>query len=297
MITNITLDNELSSVVYGELYATTYSKEEDNYNMEIFMDFTNERVKVLNYHGNDFAGMISYLKFIAQKNNFSKILFNVREQDWNQNEFPGFEPEARIPSLFNGEVGILLSSFLKQERRENKNFDEEEKIIQLTSKVQPEESSSLSSKYVIRVCDENDIDQLVDLYSTVFSTYPTPLDSEQYVQHLMADNVVFLGIFDDGKLVSAASGEMDKEIKAAEMTDCATLPEYRGKGFMQVLISLLEVEMQNRGIITLFTLARAMSTGMNMVFKKAGYEYCGRMVNNCHICGKFEDMNVWSKIV
>jgi len=32
---------------------------------------------------------------------------------------------------------------------------------------------------------------------------------------------------------------------------------------------------------------------MNRVFYNLGYEFMGRLVNNCDIQGAFEDMNIW----
>jgi hypothetical protein len=34
---------------------------------------------------------------------------------------------------------------------------------------------------------------------------------------------------------------------------------------------------------------------MNIVFMRAGFEYCGRLINNCDIYGQYEDMNIWVK--
>ncbi|OPZ80752.1 MAG: N-acetyltransferase YodP [bacterium ADurb.Bin429] len=48
-----------------------------------------------------------------------------------------------------------------------------------------------------------------------------------------------------------------------------------------------------RGLRSLFTLARATSVGINTAFSRLGYTYNGRLVNNCHIAGDWEDMNLW----
>lgn len=42
-------------------------------------------------------------------------------------------------------------------------------------------------------------------------------------------------------------------------------------------------------------LTRLKSPGMNITFKKAGYQYTGTLINNSYICGSFESMNVWYK--
>ena len=44
---------------------------------------------------------------------------------------------------------------------------------------------------------------------------------------------------------------------------------------------------------TWYTIARALSAGMNITFAKAGYRYAGTLVNNTDISGTIESMNVW----
>ena len=58
---------------------------------------------------------------------------------------------------------------------------------------------------------------------------------------------------------------------------------------------------EKMGIITtndfkiLYSLSRAINPSINKVLANLDYKYCGRLVNNCHICGDFEDMNIWVK--
>jgi putative beta-lysine N-acetyltransferase len=79
------------------------------------------------------------------------------------------------------------------------------------------------------------------------------------------------------------------------MTDFATLPEARGKGLAGVLLSEMEKNMQRERIATAYTIARARSFGMNVVFARAGYTFAGTLVNNTNIAGGLESMNVWYK--
>ncbi len=79
------------------------------------------------------------------------------------------------------------------------------------------------------------------------------------------------------------------------MTDFATLPKWRGKGFAQCLLLHMEKTMKRRGIKTAYTIARAMSAGMNVTFSRAGYRFGGRLKNNTNISGNIESMNVWYK--
>jgi hypothetical protein len=55
----------------------------------------------------------------------------------------------------------------------------------------------------------------------------------------------------------------------------------------------MQKAMTERGITTWYTIARALSAGMNITFAKAGYRYAGTLVNNTDISGTIESMNVW----
>jgi hypothetical protein len=57
----------------------------------------------------------------------------------------------------------------------------------------------------------------------------------------------------------------------------------------------MEKEMDKKGILTLYTIARAASYGMNTVFARLGYEFTGKLVQNTNISGNLENMNVWYK--
>ena len=79
------------------------------------------------------------------------------------------------------------------------------------------------------------------------------------------------------------------------MTDFATLPDARGNGYALQLLFFLEQEIKERGILTAYTIARAVSPGMNVTFGKADYRFGGRLHNNTDISGNIESMNVWYK--
>lgn len=111
----------------------------------------------------------------------------------------------------------------------------------------------------------------------------------------MTENIVYFGVEMEGQLVSLASSEMDVDSKNVELTDFATLPEFRGNSFAGRLLRRMEKEMKTRNILTAYTIARAVSPGMNITFSKAGYDYRGTLINNTNISGQIESMNVWYK--
>ena len=95
--------------------------------------------------------------------------------------------------------------------------------------------------------------------------------------------------------MALSSAEMDADARNAEMTDFATLPDYRGRGLATLLLEAMEAAMHDREMATAYTIARAPSFGMNITFARMGYRFAGRLINNTNIAGRFEDMNVWYK--
>ena len=143
--------------------------------------------------------------------------------------------------------------------------------------------------------EAGDAEALVQLYRTIFSSYPSPLRDLAYVKRVMKSHVHFLAVFYDGRPVSAASAEIDYDNLNAEITDCATLVEHRGHGLLTMLLDYLEKEMWKLNMGVIYSLSRAGSFGMNAALNKMEYTFKGRFINNCHIGGRFENMNLWIK--
>ena len=70
------------------------------------------------------------------------------------------------------------------------------------------------------------------------------------------------------------------------MTDCATLPEHRQFGLMKHLLVKLEEELLAQVIYCVYSIARALSFGMNVVLHQLQYQYRGSLANNCYIFDK-----------
>jgi len=133
------------------------------------------------------------------------------------------------------------------------------------------------------------------MVSFCFFVYGKFLRNLGYILKLMKEKCLFAGSFYEDRLVSIAAAYPNKYTLRSEMTDCATLADFRGSSLTENLLTLLEKNIQKPEKYTLFSLARAGSFGMNRIFFKLGYKYKGRLVNNCHIAGRFEDMNLWVK--
>jgi len=295
-IRELFLDRETTTTLHGDLYGLDYSVEEQDFRIKYYLDIYNRRIRVIDYHADNTQEMVRCLDYLARKNEFSKVFLKARPDDWERLLPYGFILEGVFKYYFNGEHAYCLSKFYTQERRISMMFDEETEIMESISGISPDQvTPELNPEYKLREGTEADIPQISALYNRVFKTYPIPLNQPQYVELLMDDDYLFMVITHNGEIISCASADVNYKLSNAEITDCASLPEYRGQGLMYTIISAIEKEVQNRGIQCLYSIARALSPGMNTVFKKLGYTFTGRLINNCNIFGKFEDMNLWVK--
>jgi len=148
---------------------------------------------------------------------------------------------------------------------------------------------------VLRACGPDDAEDMAALYGAVYASYPFPIHDPAYLLTTMRDHIRYHGAWMDDRLVALASGETCPHAKAVEMTDFATHPDLRGQGLAQHLLARLEEALRAEGFVTAYTIARAPSFGMNIVFARAGYAFGGTLINNTNIAGSLESMNVWHK--
>jgi len=288
----VELGDETISVLKSRGYH--YQKNNNSFSVDMFLDTINNRLKIKNYRCSNYDDCVNYLEHIAIENNLSKIIMVAQEADWKKLFVRGFVLEALHPTFFAGLPGFHVSKFIKNERRISLQWDIEEDVLKHVRYARPK-IKPLTDEYMIRTATLSDIPALTGLFTTVFSTYPTPLNDADYWQKTLQGDSVFKLIVHHGEIVSAASIDVDRTAKNAELTDCATLRDYQGRGLMSHLVVALEAEAKRLELMTLYTIARATSMGINMVFARHRYNYYGRFINNCDICGQFENMNLWSK--
>jgi beta-lysine N6-acetyltransferase len=251
-----------------------------------------DRVYLMKLDRSDYPDIVDKLDSLAHKNSYGKIFAKVPENCSGAFIDDGFEEEARIPSFYpNEEDVVFLSKFFEPERRVD---DEAELAEVLKSCKNPSEEKNLPKGFTIRILSEKDAEDLAVLYLKVFKTYPFPIENPAYLRKNMGSTKYF-GVFYMGILVSAASLDMNKEEKSAEMTDFATLKDYTSRGLASNLLEFMETFAEKIGLRTLYTIARSRSFGMNKVFAKRGYEFAGTLINNTQIAGDIESMNVWYK--
>lgn len=262
---------------------------------EIYLDHANSRLKILSYEELSREFLAKVLAY-AKEEGLGKVLCNCRIKDLKYFKEVGFAIEGLINGFFKGEDAYCVSFFLDRSRAYSARKEEEDRILKMCfEKGKMTVPSKLNSEYKMKNCVENDIPQMVKLFKAVFKTYPSPVFDHDYLKEVMNTKILFKAVYKGDNIISIASGDMDKDNLNAEITDCATYPEYRGQGLLSNLVYALEADLVDMGFYTLYSLSRAINTGINMSLRKQGYNYSGRLVNNCNICGGFEDMNIWIK--
>ncbi|MCD4652811.1 putative beta-lysine N-acetyltransferase [bacterium] len=234
---------------------------------------------------------------LAKTNGYSKIFAKVPEIAAENFFIAGFLEEARIPAFFSvKETAVFMGFYLNAKRIKEPNIDEIEDILKIAlGKRTADKVSGLENRFVLRKCTKTDVSAMAKIYRKVFPSYPFPIHDPDYLLKTMQSHIDYFGIETDGGLVAVSSAEVNKVAANVEMTDFATLPEWRGNKFSQHLLARMENEIKKKNIKTAYTIARAMSPGMNVTFSKAGYQFGGRLKNNTNISGRIESMNVWYK--
>lgn len=233
----------------------------------------------------------------AKTNGYSKIFAKVPEIAAKTFFIAGFLEEARIPAFFSGkETAVFMGFYLNAERIKESDIEKIENILKVAfGRKTADKVPCSENQFILRKCNKTDISAMAKIYKEVFLSYPFPIHNPDYLLKTMQSHIDYFGIEIDGRLVAVSSAEIDKEAANVEMTDFATLSEWRGKNFGQQLLARMENEMKKKDIKTAYTIARAMSPGINVTFSKAGYQFGGRLKNNTNISGKIESMNIWYK--
>ena len=238
---------------------------------------------------------LTYLKKLGRKKHCDKLIFYVNKEEEQYLQSLPLEKEGYIKGFFKGEDAYIYSFFLTPTRKNSITLQQEKKVMDIVQKDSESRSVSLPTGYYMRRATTKDTKQMAALYDTVFETYPTPMNNPDYIKTMMHDDVYFTVVEKDGEIVSASSADVLSKFNAAEMTDCATLEEHRGKRLLSHQFTYLENLMKQKGIQTLFCYARSVSVGMNLINIRHEFTYGGCMVQNSNISGNLESMNIWFK--
>jgi len=257
----------------------------------------NDRIYLMDLDPQDVPDILETIDTIASREKYGKITAKVPAKFHDFFTSNGYEVEAVIPQLFNGkEDGLFMGKFTDENRAVKTNVSLVNDVLKKALSKKPTENNQDEvGLYSIRPCMPEDAEKLAEIYKDVFLTYPFPIDNPDYIVSTMQDNVNYFGAWYKDNLVAISSAEQYPKHRFVEMTDFATLPSHQGKGLASVLLSRMELEMKEKGFITSYTSARAVSYGMNCAFARMGYEFSGTLINNTCISGHIEHMNIWYK--
>ena len=258
----------------------------------------NDRVYVMTTTRDDLPGVLPHLEALAQEHGYGKIIAKCPASCVRDFEAWGARCEARVPDYYGfGVDACYMARYRDSARAVEARADEVADILSLARSKAGDPPSRRGDAWDgdVEPATPADAEIMGRVYRTVFPTYPFPIDDPAYLRQAMQNDVVFFKLTRDGRIGALASAEMDTAHGAVEMTDFATLPEFRGQGAAQSLLQTMETAMRARGIRTAFTIARAYSAGMNVTFAKCGYAFGGTLTGNTNIGGRIESMNIWSK--
>ena len=261
--------------------------------ISLYSDPHNKRVRI-----DDYTGKIKVVLDLIERSTpmwTEKIIIKSRKEEISNFVTQGYQPEAFVKGYFNGVDMYFLSKYTSDARSVNSKYYDEQQII---DKILKEEipNNQIGIDEVL-IATESDAVELTHLYTETFKFYPTPIFEPGYVLKTMKEGTLYVIIREGDKIVSAASAEIEQTFSNAELTDCASLPQAQGKGYMKKLLLKLEQILNQHKIHCLYTIARSESYSMNKVFYQLHYTYSGRMTNNCYIYSGMEDMNVWFKLI
>ncbi|MCY9091453.1 putative beta-lysine N-acetyltransferase [Bacillus mojavensis] len=257
-------------------------------------DRFNKRIRVIRYEG-FIQEALTDIMTAAEEEGAEKIIVYTKQHDEAELAKQLFTPEGFLEGYYLGHRASVMVRYLTEKRRQTDTYLAEQEMIELLYKTKPQPQIEIKSPFTMRKAETNDMYQLSMLYKKVFRTYPAPVFDPAYIEKTMNEHTLYYVMLEDDRLIGAASADINPELGHAEMTDCAVLPDYRGRSLTSILIDVLEKEMIKQDIFQVFSLARAASFGMNAVLYHSGYQYGGRLINNCYIGEGLENMNIWCK--
>ncbi len=257
----------------------------------------NDRIYLMKLHNNDQHDIINDLETLADRKGYSKIFCKIPAAYAPSFLAKGFITEAIIPKFYNFEEdAFFISKFTHKDRLAGL---EKEKLLEFSKLLRThtvaKSNYQLDSHFSYRLLKPEDASDIANIYKAVFKSYPFPIHEADYIEKTMKENIFYFGITHNQQLVAVSSAETDSGSGSCEMTDFATLPEYRGKKLAQILLNIMEDYILKKNYKTVYTIARLHSIPMNKTFFNAGYKYAGSLLMNTNIGGKIETMNVLYK--
>ncbi len=264
--------------------------------VEARVDFYSDRVWCQHPETDDAQGLAEALIETADEYDRGRVVLMTQTDIIEDLHQEGFEVEAVIPSFYEGEEDCAILSYaMDTERGELADPKGVALVERIVEESQPKKRAISSVETELATIEDSAA--IAALIDDTFAQYPTPSGVPRYIESYIQKGNPFRIVKEGDDIVACASADLTPIAKAAELTDCATRPEHRGRGLMQAILTDLIGDLQRINYSTAFTLARASIPGVNLAFDRLGFELHGTMRSSCRIGGGLEDMNVWSRPV
>ena len=259
---------------------------------ELYIDKFSLRVRMDDYFG-PLEKVMALLR-IHLPNWTEKVIIKSRPDHRRQFSEAGYREEAFVRGYYSGMDMHFMTTYLHPKRKELVTSKNE--IVSDTGRYFDQGTSSNQSVPLIHTATVADADELAQFYSSIFPVYPTPITDPQFLNKVIAGDSRYKFVREKGVIVSAACAEINRAYRNAELSDCGTLKNMAGKGFMKAILSAFMKDLQEEGIHALYSIARSESVSMNAVLKNLGFDCTGTLIQNVYIFSGFENMKVWSII-
>jgi putative beta-lysine N-acetyltransferase len=257
----------------------------------------NDRIYLMQLAPTDLPELVGRLEDLAHGEGYGKIFAKVPASSLPFFQESGYHTEALVPGFFQGrEFGHFMARYLDPARAAPREAAAIEGILaRAEEKACASDNAGKPAGYRFRMCTPGDLEDMASLYREVFVSYPFPIQDPAYLCRTMEAHVFYFGAWQGQELAALGSAEQYPGEGHVEMTDFATRAAHRGRGLASGLLQFMEESLRERRIGLAYTIARALSMGMNTVFARAGYVFGGTLYNNTQISGRIESMNVWYK--
>ncbi len=261
--------------------------------VEVIEDAFSDRIRC-DHPGNiDGAKLGQALRSLAEDAGRGRIITFVQPDVAAGLRSVGYTADGRMPGFYGGDVDcVVMGMATDPERNQLANRIEVARVDELLRNPPAERVHPPVDTRRATTADSVAIAELMD---ATFAEYPTPSSDPAYVNDQIEQGTPFRVVESDDEIIACASADLVRQAQSAELTDCATRPDHRGRGYMQFILNDLMSDVRELGYPTVFTLARARIPGVNLAFQRLGFSLRGRMKQSCRIGDGIEDMNIWSR--
>ncbi len=257
----------------------------------------NERIYLMRLNLDDVGGTLATLTKLAKAKGYGKVFARIPLDAWPAFKTAGYRKEAVIPGFYRGQTdGLFVARYFSARRLVLSNAETTAHLPGKRARAAPAIKPAVAfASQPVETCNPADASEMREVFQQVFESYPFPIHDPDYLKQVMAKGVPYYCIRAGDGIAALAAAEINRECQTVEMTDFATLPAWRKYGMATTLLRHMEKEARRLGIKTAYTIARAASPGINLLFQGNGYQYAGLLVNNTQISGSIQSMAVWYK--